>query len=170
NTPDLLPLLYCKKEGVTDTANGVPTPAGHNSQGQASSSSYTVELMYLFFANQPSSPQLDDEDLDQIDHDDLEYMDLKWGHFARECKALRNQGNMNRDAGLGYDWSYVAQDEPTEFALMAYTLNSSGSDTEVQSCSKNCVKTYEKLQKQFDEQRQTLNKANLEIVAYQLGL
>ncbi|GJX19668.1 hypothetical protein Tco_0222345 [Tanacetum coccineum] len=53
---------------------------------------------------------------------------------------------------------------------MAYTLNSSGSDTEVQSCSKNCVKTYEKLQKQFDEQRQTLSKANLEIVAYQLGL
>ncbi|GJT39837.1 hypothetical protein Tco_0939702 [Tanacetum coccineum] len=53
---------------------------------------------------------------------------------------------------------------------MAYTSNSSGSDTEVQSCSKNCVKTYEKLQKQFDEQRQTLSKANLEIVAYQLGL
>ncbi|GJZ08433.1 putative ribonuclease H-like domain-containing protein [Tanacetum coccineum] len=123
------------------------------------------------------------------------------GHFARECRAPRNQGNMNGDAGyksrdntrrtvpvetsdalvvqdnalivqdgLGYDWSYIAQDEPTEFALMAYTSNSSGSDTEVQSCSKNCVKTYEKLQKQFDEQRQTLSKANLEIVAYQLGL
>ncbi|GJT96648.1 putative ribonuclease H-like domain-containing protein [Tanacetum coccineum] len=30
--------------------------------------------------------------------------------------------------GLGYDWSYIAQDEPTEFALMAYT---SGSDTEL---------------------------------------
>ncbi|GJX88624.1 putative ribonuclease H-like domain-containing protein [Tanacetum coccineum] len=26
--------------------------------------------------------------------------------------------------GLGYDWSYIAQDEPTEFALMAYTSNS----------------------------------------------
>ncbi|GJZ13135.1 hypothetical protein Tco_0548365, partial [Tanacetum coccineum] len=43
--------------------------------------------------------------------------------------------------GLGYDWSYIDQYEPTEFALMAYTSNSSGSDTE----------------------------ANLEIVAYQLG-
>ncbi|GJT64444.1 ribonuclease H-like domain-containing protein [Tanacetum coccineum] len=53
---------------------------------------------------------------------------------------------------------------------MAYTSNSSGFDTEVQSCSKNCIKTYEKLQKQFDEQRQTLSKANLEIIAYQLGL
>ncbi|GKC99952.1 ribonuclease H-like domain-containing protein [Tanacetum coccineum] len=121
------------------------------------------------------------------------------GHFARECRAPRNQKNKNRYAryrsmdntrrtvpvetsnalvvhdnalivqdGLGYDWSYIAQDEPTEFALMAYTTNSSGSDTEVQSCSKNCVKTYEKLQKQFNEQRQTLSKANVEIVAYQL--
>ncbi|GKG31835.1 hypothetical protein Tco_0426785, partial [Tanacetum coccineum] len=60
------------------TANGVPTAANHNSQGQASSSSYTDELMYSFFANQPSSPQLDDEDLEQIVHDDLEEMDLKW--------------------------------------------------------------------------------------------
>nr|GEY04323.1 hypothetical protein [Tanacetum cinerariifolium] len=50
---------------------------------------------------------------------------------------------------------------------MAYT---SGSNIEVKSCFKNYAKTYEKLQKQFDEQRQTLNKANLEIVAYQLGL
>ncbi|GKC12608.1 putative ribonuclease H-like domain-containing protein [Tanacetum coccineum] len=33
-----------------------------------------------------------------------------------------------------------------------------------------CVKTYETLQKQFNEQRQTLSKANLEIIAYQLGL
>ncbi|GJV84477.1 ribonuclease H-like domain-containing protein [Tanacetum coccineum] len=156
---------------------------GLNSQGQASSSSYTDE---------------------QIDHDDLEEMNLKWqvamlsmrvkrfykktgiklifnvkepvgfdktkvecfnchrrGHFARECRALRNQGNRNGDAryrsrdntrrivpmetsdalvvqdnalivqdGLGYDCIYIAQDEPTEFALMAYTSNSSGSDIE----------------------------------------
>ncbi|GJX71115.1 putative ribonuclease H-like domain-containing protein [Tanacetum coccineum] len=162
--------------------------------------------MFSFFANQLNSPQLDDEDLEQIDHDNLEEMDLKWqvatlsmrvkrfykkterklilngkepvgfdktkvqcfnchrrGHFARECRATRNQGNRNGDE------SYIAQDEPTEFALMAYTSNSSGSDTEIQYCSKNYVKTYEKLQKQFDEQRQTLSKANLEIVAYQLG-
>ncbi|GJU03341.1 hypothetical protein Tco_1113679 [Tanacetum coccineum] len=157
-------------------------------------------IMWLFHSQKTlaasSGPQLDDEDLEQIDHDGLEEIDLKW-----ECRATRNQGNKNGDAGyksrdntrrtvpvetsdalvvqdnalivqdgLGYDWSYIAQDEPTEFALMAYTSNSSGSDTEVQSCSKNCVKTYEKLQKQFDEQRQTLSKANLEIVAYQLGL
>ncbi|GJU30575.1 ribonuclease H-like domain-containing protein [Tanacetum coccineum] len=168
-----------------NTANSVSTALGHISQRQASSSSYTDDLMFSLFANQSNSPQLDDEDLEQIDHDDLEEMDLKWqvamlsmrvkrfykktrrkiifngkepvgfdktkvecfnchkrGHFARKCRAPRNEGNRNGDAGMGYDWSYIAQDEPTEFALMAYTLNSSGSDTEV----------------------------NLEIIAYQLGL
>ncbi|GJU03501.1 putative ribonuclease H-like domain-containing protein [Tanacetum coccineum] len=125
-----------------NTANGVSTASGHNSQGQASSSTYTDDLMFSFFANQSNSPQLDDEDLEQIDHDDLEEMDLKWqvamlsmrvkrfykktgrklifngkepvgfdktkvecfnchrrGHFARECRATRNQGNRNGDAG-----------------------------------------------------------------------
>ncbi|GKC90971.1 ribonuclease H-like domain-containing protein, partial [Tanacetum coccineum] len=58
--------------------------------------------------------QLDNEGLEQIDTDDLEEMDLKWqvamltmrvecyncykrGHFVRECRAPRNQGNRNRD-------------------------------------------------------------------------
>ncbi|GJU76851.1 hypothetical protein Tco_1273921 [Tanacetum coccineum] len=46
-----------------NTANGVSTALGHNSQGQASSSSYTDDLMFSFFANPSNSPQLDDEDL-----------------------------------------------------------------------------------------------------------
>nr|GFB35439.1 hypothetical protein [Tanacetum cinerariifolium] len=49
----------------------------HSSQAQGSSS-YTDELMFLFFANQSSSPQLDNEDLEQIDQDNLEEIDLKW--------------------------------------------------------------------------------------------
>ncbi|GJS60097.1 putative ribonuclease H-like domain-containing protein [Tanacetum coccineum] len=62
------------------------------------------------------------------------------GHFARECRAPRNQGNRNRDAprrivpvetptnalvvqdGIGgYDWSFQAEEGITNFALMAYT-------------------------------------------------
>ncbi|GJX94116.1 ribonuclease H-like domain-containing protein [Tanacetum coccineum] len=97
------------------------------------------------------------------------------GHFARECRAPRNQGNRNGDAprrivpvetpanalvvqdGIGgYDWSYQAEEGPTDFALMAHlssgSSNSSSSNTE------------------FDQQREVLSKANLEIIAYQLGL
>ncbi|GJU89670.1 hypothetical protein Tco_1302093 [Tanacetum coccineum] len=61
-----------------NTANGVSTTAGHSSQGQASSSSYTNDLMYRFFDDQSSGPQLDDEDLEQLDQDNLEEMDIKW--------------------------------------------------------------------------------------------
>ncbi|GJZ86947.1 putative ribonuclease H-like domain-containing protein [Tanacetum coccineum] len=175
-----------------NTANGVSTASGHNFQGQAFPSSYTDDLMFSFFANQSNSLQLDNKDLEQIDHDDLEEMDLKWQVDMLSMRVKRFYKKTGRKLifngkepvgfdktkdnalivqdGLGYDWSYIAQDEPTEFALMAYTSNSSGSDTEVQSYSKNRVKTYEKLQNQFDEQRQTLSKANLEIIAYQLGL
>ncbi|GJS70777.1 putative ribonuclease H-like domain-containing protein [Tanacetum coccineum] len=181
-----------------NTANGVSTAAGHSSQGQVLSS-MRVSHFYkklkgklIFNGKEPVG----------FDKTKVECFNChRRGHFARECRAPRNQGNMNGDAGyksrdntrrtvpletsdalvvqdnalivqdgLGYDWSYIAQDELTEFALMTYTSNSSGSDIKVQPCSKNCVKTYEKLQKQFDEQRQTLSKANLEIVAYQLGL
>ncbi|GJW82614.1 hypothetical protein Tco_0146589 [Tanacetum coccineum] len=108
-------------------------------------------------ANGSNSPQLDDEDLEQIDHDDLEEMDLKWQVAMLSMRVKRFYKKTGRKLifngkepvdRLGYDWSYVAQDEPTEFALMAYTSNSSWSDTE----------------------RQTLSKANLEIIAYQLGL
>ncbi|GJZ49531.1 putative ribonuclease H-like domain-containing protein [Tanacetum coccineum] len=131
-----------------NTANSVSTALGHNSQGQASSSSYTDDPMFSFFANQSNS----------CDKTKIECFNChRRGHFARECRAPRNHGNMNGDAGyksrdntrrtvlvdtsdalvvqdnalivqdrLGYDWSYIAQDEPTEFALMAYTSNSSG--------------------------------------------
>nr|GEZ00007.1 hypothetical protein [Tanacetum cinerariifolium] len=60
-----------------NTAFGVSTSSGHNSQKEGSTS-YTDDLMYSFFANQSSGPQLDHEDLEQVDEFDLEEMDLKW--------------------------------------------------------------------------------------------
>nr|GEY27446.1 hypothetical protein [Tanacetum cinerariifolium] len=47
-------------------------------------------VIYSFFASQSNSPQLDNEDLKQIDPDDLEEMDLKW--------ASKHQDNKNREA------------------------------------------------------------------------
>ncbi|GJV79008.1 ribonuclease H-like domain-containing protein [Tanacetum coccineum] len=112
------------------------------------------------------------------------------GHFARECRAPRNQGNRNGDVSRrivpietpanalvvqdgigGYDWSFQAEEGPTNFVLMAYTSQgSSSSDSEVHTCSKDCLKSYETLQKQYDQQREALNKSNLEIIGYQMGL
>nr|GFC86702.1 hypothetical protein [Tanacetum cinerariifolium] len=54
----------------------VSTSTGHSSQAQGSSS-YVDQLMFSFFANQSSSLQLDNKDLEQIDQDDLEEIDPK---------------------------------------------------------------------------------------------
>ncbi|GJU32485.1 ribonuclease H-like domain-containing protein [Tanacetum coccineum] len=78
------------------------------------------------------------------------------GHFARECRAPRNQGNRNGDNtrrivpvetptnalivtdGMGYDWSYQAKG-PTDFSLMSHSSTGSSSssslDTEVRDNS-----------------------------------
>ncbi|GJW49375.1 retrovirus-related pol polyprotein from transposon TNT 1-94 [Tanacetum coccineum] len=46
-------------------------------------------VIYSFFANQSNSPQLNDEELQQIDVDDLEEMDLKWQMAMLTMRARR---------------------------------------------------------------------------------
>nr|GFA26329.1 hypothetical protein [Tanacetum cinerariifolium] len=147
-------------------------------------------VIYSFFASQSLSPQLDDEDLKQIDADDLEEMDLKWQmamltirarkflqktgrnlgvngptsmgfdmakvecynchrkcHFARECRSPKDSRRtavvepqrrsvpvetstsnalVSQCDGTGsYDWSYQAEEEPTNFTLMDFSSSSS---------------------------------------------
>nr|GEZ33308.1 hypothetical protein [Tanacetum cinerariifolium] len=149
-------------------------------------------VIYSFFASQSTSPQLDNEDLKQIDVDDLEEIDLRWqmamltmrarrflqktginlsasrtasmgfdmskvecynyhrkGHFARECRSHKDQRRhgtaepqrrtvpvetstsnalVSQCNGTGsYDWSYQSEEEPANFALMAFSSNSSSS-------------------------------------------
>ncbi|GKD66444.1 hypothetical protein Tco_1308552, partial [Tanacetum coccineum] len=141
---------------AVNTAHEVSTAS---SRGQASSSTYADDVMFSFFANQSNSPQLDNEDLEQIDNDDLEEMDLKW--------APRNQGNENGDAPR----RNAPVDTSTTNALIFQDgIGSSSSDYEVHTCSKDCLKSYEALQKQYDQQRVALNKSNLEIIGYEMGL
>nr|GEW59692.1 hypothetical protein [Tanacetum cinerariifolium] len=88
------------------------------------------------------------------------------GHFARECRAPKNQGNRN-----GYNTRRVIPVEtPANALVVTDGMGSSSSDTKVHTCSKECLQSYQALQKQYDQQCELLNKANLEIIAYQLGL
>nr|GEV25394.1 hypothetical protein [Tanacetum cinerariifolium] len=110
-------------------------------------------VIYLFFVSQSSSPQLDNDDLKQIDADDLEEIDLKWtGHFAKKCRSLKDSKRngtaepqrrnvpietstsnalVSQCDGVGsYDWSFQAREEPTNYALMAFSSSSSSSDNE----------------------------------------
>ncbi|GJU63466.1 hypothetical protein Tco_1245301 [Tanacetum coccineum] len=70
-------------------------------------SQYEQTSSYSLLANQSSCPQLDHEDLEQLDEFDLEEMGLKCrratqlpqdGHFARECRTKGNQDSRRRDA------------------------------------------------------------------------
>ncbi|GJR26840.1 ribonuclease H-like domain-containing protein [Tanacetum coccineum] len=115
----------------------------------------------------------------------------KKGHFARECMALRENSNrepVRRNVtvettktkalvaqdGLGYDWSDQAEEGPTNFALMAYTSSgsssSSSSDSEVSTCSKACLKSYETLKEHYDNLTKDFNKSQLNVGAYKAGL
>ncbi|GJT59070.1 hypothetical protein Tco_1002603 [Tanacetum coccineum] len=176
---------------------GVNTAGGTSSSSQVSSTPGADEVVCSFFAQQTTSPPLDNEDLQQIDQDDLEELDIRWQvamkrHFAKECKSGRNQGkrsygdNGRRNAttnepssqalvaqdGLGgYDWSNDF-DEPVNYALMAISSSSSSSssDNEVQNCSKQCLESFKTLQKNFDSEREKHSRARLEIQGYELAL
>nr|GEW82040.1 putative ribonuclease H-like domain-containing protein [Tanacetum cinerariifolium] len=130
--------------------------------------SLSNDMIYSFFASHSSSPQLDNDDLKQIDADDPKEMDLKWktamltvecynchrkGHFAKECRSPKD--TRRNDAaepqrrnvpvetstsnalvsmcdGVGsYDWSFQADEEPTNYAFMAFSSSSSSSDNEL---------------------------------------
>ncbi|GJR91432.1 ribonuclease H-like domain-containing protein [Tanacetum coccineum] len=108
----------------------------------------------------------------------------KRGHFAMECKALRNQENKNKESsrmsvsvetststtlvscdGLGgYDWSDQAKEGPN-YALMAFS-----SDLEVSNdsiCSKSCLETVELLISQNDQLLKDLKKSELMVLGYE---
>nr|GEY23244.1 hypothetical protein [Tanacetum cinerariifolium] len=53
---------------IINTAHNV---SAASLQGQASTSTYADDVMFSFFSNQSNNPQLDNEDLEQINTDDL---------------------------------------------------------------------------------------------------
>ncbi|GJW69480.1 hypothetical protein Tco_0123904 [Tanacetum coccineum] len=73
-----------------------------NSQGQASSLNYADDVMFYFFVSQSNSQQLDNEDLEQIDH--------YW--------APRNQGNRNGDVPR----RIVPVETPNKYALVLFKM------------------------------------------------
>ncbi|GJT09762.1 hypothetical protein Tco_0856804 [Tanacetum coccineum] len=122
--------------------------------------------------NNLKSLLLDNEDMNQIDSDDLEEIDIKWQVAMLTMRIKRFMKKTRRNLNL--NGKEVAEEEPTDFALMASlsssSSSSSSSDTEVHTCSKNCLKSFEALQKQYDQQRETLSKSSLERIGYQIGL
>ncbi|GJR26723.1 hypothetical protein Tco_1102955 [Tanacetum coccineum] len=72
----------------------------YESEGAADSSTTVKNLsdavIYSFFTSQPSIPQLDNEDLQQINPGDLEEMDLRWNIAMLTMRAKRFLKNTGR--------------------------------------------------------------------------
>nr|GEV52121.1 hypothetical protein [Tanacetum cinerariifolium] len=231
-------LIWRNKPDLETLINTTHAVSAASSKTKASNlpnvDSQSDAVIYSFFACLSNSPQLDNEDLKQINLDDLKEMDLKWqmemltmrariflqktgrnlgvkgtktigfdktkvecynchikGHFAWEYRASKHQDNRNREVprrtvpvedttsnalvtqcdGLGYDWSNRAKNKPTNFVLMAYTSSSSSnSDTEVSTCSKACLESYETLKEHYDNLTKDFNKSQFNLGAYKVGL
>ncbi|GJW75685.1 hypothetical protein Tco_0135055 [Tanacetum coccineum] len=127
-------------------------------------------VICAFFASQPNSPQLVHEDLQQIHLDDMEKMDLRWqmsmltirarrGHFARKCRAPRNQDNKNKES------SRRSAEEGPNYALMAFSSSSPDSKVSNDSISlKSGLKTVELLKSQNDQLLKDLKKSELMVL------
>nr|GEU40520.1 ribonuclease H-like domain-containing protein [Tanacetum cinerariifolium] len=121
-----------------------------------------------------SSPQLDFDDLKQINDDDLEEIDLKWQvamismRIKKFHKGTGRKLHFDTRDTVGFDETKVEFNcHKMNFAMMAYSSSNSGSDNEVQSCSKTYAGSYARLN---DEQRDKLGDASVEIIAYTLAL
>nr|GEU70465.1 ribonuclease H-like domain-containing protein [Tanacetum cinerariifolium] len=72
---------------TVNTANGV---FAASSKDQVSTASYADDVMFSFFSNQSNAPQLDNEDLEQIDTDDEER--VLWVELKRLFEQDDNDG------------------------------------------------------------------------------
>nr|GEV34909.1 ribonuclease H-like domain-containing protein [Tanacetum cinerariifolium] len=107
----------------------------------------------------------------------------KKGHFARERRSLKDTRRkgatepqrrnvpvetstsnalVSQCDGVGsYDCSFQVDEEPTNYALMAFTSSSSSSNNEVVACSKACTKAYAALQSHNDKLTNDYRKSKL---------
>nr|GEV15266.1 hypothetical protein [Tanacetum cinerariifolium] len=115
------------------------------------------------------------------------------GHFARKCRSPKDSRTAvaepqrrsvpietltsnalvsQCDGTSSYDWSYQAEEEPTNFALMAFSSSSSNSSShcEVLTCSNACSKAYSQLQTQYDTLTEQFHKLQFDVMSYQTSL
>nr|GEW27634.1 putative ribonuclease H-like domain-containing protein [Tanacetum cinerariifolium] len=114
------------------------------------------------------------------------------GHFVRKCRSPKDtrwngaaepqsrnvpvetstsNSFVSQCDGVGsYDCSFQADEEPTNYALMAFTSSSSSFDNKVVSCLKACTKAYATLQSHYDKLTDDYRKSQFDVISYKAGL
>ncbi|GJW88469.1 hypothetical protein Tco_0163809, partial [Tanacetum coccineum] len=97
-----------------NAAHGVTTAITQvNAANSTNIDNLSDAIICSFFASQPNSPQLAHDDLQQIHHDDIEEMDLRWQMAMLTMRArrfLKNTGRkltVNGNETIGFDKSKV---------------------------------------------------------------
>ncbi|GJT10728.1 ribonuclease H-like domain-containing protein [Tanacetum coccineum] len=99
----------------------------------------------------------------------------KRGHFAKECRAPRNQDSRNREPTKRIVPSDQAEEGLTNFALMAYSsiISSSSTNYEVSNesnyCS-SCLECVKDLKEQNEQLVKDLRTSRISVVSYKTGL
>nr|GFC23080.1 hypothetical protein [Tanacetum cinerariifolium] len=92
-----------KTESTTDSVSAAASVSAICAKMFVSSlpnvDSLSNAVIYSFFSSQSTSPQLDNEDLKQIDVDDLEEMDLRWQTAMLTMRARRFLPKTGRNLG-----------------------------------------------------------------------
>nr|GFA90289.1 hypothetical protein [Tanacetum cinerariifolium] len=117
NTQNLAFVSSNNTDNTNESVNAAPSTSAASSKATVSTllnvDSLSDAVIYSFFASQSNSPQLDNEDLKQIDPDDLEEMDLKWQMAMLTMRARRFLKRIKRNLGangidtIGFDMSKV---------------------------------------------------------------
>ncbi|GKE20752.1 hypothetical protein Tco_1432264, partial [Tanacetum coccineum] len=120
-------------------------------------------------------------------------MKITWRNWTLDGRSGRNQGRrpygdngrsnaptnkssshalVAQDGLGGYDWSNDFEVEPINYTLMAISSSSStsSSNNEVQKYSKQCLESFNTLQKNFDSEKEKHNRARFEIQSCELAL
>nr|GEU86535.1 putative ribonuclease H-like domain-containing protein [Tanacetum cinerariifolium] len=117
NTQNISFVSSNNTDNTNESVNVAPSISAATSKATVSTlpnvDSLNDAMIYSFFASQSNSPQLNNEDLKQINPDDLEEMDLKWQMvmlIMRAGRFLKRAGRnlcANGTYSIGFDMSKV---------------------------------------------------------------
>nr|GEV51644.1 ribonuclease H-like domain-containing protein [Tanacetum cinerariifolium] len=179
NTQNIAFVSSNNTDGTNESVSVVPSVYAASSKAPVSTlpndDSLSNAVIYSFFASQSNSPQLDNEDLKQINADDLEEMDLKWQMAMltmRDRRMMKNLPIMH----LWHMYPQVHQDlhdlimslESVEARLVVYQHNETVFEDDIKLLKLDVMlrdnalvelrKKFEKAKKERDELKLALEK------------